>query len=49
MNKGQSVIEYLLFFAVVAVITLISLCSFYPRVHQSGQDAFQQVVEEIAQ
>ena len=46
-KKGQSVVEYLVFFAVIAVLTLLSLCAFYPRVHQASETAFQQAVEEI--
>ena len=46
-KKGQSVVEYLVFFAVIAVLTLLSLCTLYPRVHQASETAFQQAVEEI--
>ena len=47
LNRGQSVVEYLVFFAVIAVLTLLSLCTLYPRVHQASETAFQQAVEEI--
>lgn len=46
-NKGQSVVEYLMVFSIVAVITLLSICSLYPRVRQACEDAFQQAAEEI--
>ncbi len=46
-NKGQSVVEYLVFFAVITALTLLSLSAFYPRVHQAGEKAFQDAVEEI--
>lgn len=47
LNKGQSAVEYLVLFAVIAVLVLLSLCTLYPRVHQASKIAFQQAIEEI--
>lgn len=45
--KGQSVVEYLVFFSVIAVLTLLSVCVVYPQVKESGENAFQQAVDVI--
>jgi competence protein ComGC len=47
LNKGQAAVEYLVFFAVIAVLTLLSVCILYPRVHQASETGFQSAVEEM--
>jgi len=47
LGKGQSTVEYLVFFAALAVLTLLSLCAFYPRVQQACDSGFQEAVGEI--
>lgn len=47
VNRGQSVVEYLVFLAVIAVLTLLSLCTLYPDVHQACEDALEVAVEDI--
>lgn len=44
-QTAQSVVEYLVFFSVIAVVTLLSVCVFYPQVKESGEGAFQQAVD----
>ena len=46
-NSGQSVVEYLVFFAVIAVLTLVSMCTLYPSVHQACESALEDAVEDI--
>ncbi|MBN3038972.1 MAG: hypothetical protein JW869_06125 [Candidatus Omnitrophica bacterium] len=46
-KRGQSVVEYLMIFSTIAVLTLLSICSLYPRVYQACEDAYQQAAEEI--
>lgn len=44
-QTGQSVVEYLVFFSVIAVITLLSVCVFYPQIKESGEGAFQEAMD----
>ena len=52
---GQAVVEYLLVFAALAVITVLSLSAFYPKVKEIAQGSedkpglFQEAMERIAQ
>lgn len=46
-QMGQSAIEYLVFFSVIAVLTLLSVCAVYPQVKEAGDNAFKQVVDLI--
>ena len=46
-SSGQSVVEYLVFFSVIAVLTLVSLCTLYPSVHQACESALEDAVEDI--
>lgn len=48
-NRGQAAVEYFVLFALIAVVTLLSLCTLYPRVYEALSDpnegAFQKVIE----
>ena len=46
-NSGQSVVEYLVFFSVIAVLTLVSLCTLYPSVHEACDRALRAATEDI--
>lgn len=46
-TDGQSVVEYMVLFAIVAAFTLLSVCSLFPPLRQSCQIAFQGAMEEI--
>ena len=46
-QKGQSVVEYLVFFAAIAIVTLLSLTVVYPRIHQASENAFDKAAGEI--
>ena len=46
-SSGQSVVEYLVFFAVIAALTLVSLCTLYPSVHETCESALEDAVEDI--
>ncbi|MBU3934110.1 MAG: hypothetical protein KKH11_05545 [Candidatus Omnitrophica bacterium] len=38
--KGQAVVEYLLVFVAIALITVVSLSAFYPKVKETAQNLF---------
>lgn len=44
---GQATVEYLVIFAVLALLTLLSLSTFYPRMQSIGEDLFQAATERI--
>lgn len=46
-REGQSVIEYLAIFAVIAALTLLSLGKFYDPLRQRCEVVFQEAAEEI--
>lgn len=46
-HKGQATVEYLLIFAVLALITLLSLSTFYSSVRDSAENLFQAAIGRI--
>lgn len=45
--KGQATVEYLIVFVLLALLTLVSLSTFYPRVQQAGERLFKEATEGI--
>lgn len=48
--RGQAALEYFILFSVIALLTLLSLSSFFPKVQEAiqGKDGFfQKAVERI--
>ena len=48
-ETGQAVVEYLLVFVALALITVVSLSAFYPKVKATGEKLFAEAMERIAQ
>lgn len=51
-NKGQASLEYVILFSIIAVLTIVSLSTFYPKMKASmvgDKGFFQTVVERIIQ
>ena len=46
-RKGQAVVEYLLIFAALALITIVSLSAFYPKVKDTAENLFKEASERI--
>lgn len=46
-TRGQSVIEYMVIFGLLAVVTLLSLCVLYPRVFESCERAYEDAARAI--
>ena len=46
-KKAQSVVEYLVYFAIVALLSLLSVNVFFPRILQAGEKAFNEARGEI--
>lgn len=46
-KKGQASLEYFILFAVIALLTLISLSSFLPKVRNAGEDFFNKAAGKI--
>jgi len=44
-KNGQAVVEYFVFFAVITVLTLLSVCTLYPLMNQACRGMFQDAVE----
>lgn len=42
LNRGQTVVEYMLFFAVIAVLTLLSLTAFFSNMREGCETAFEE-------
>ena len=47
-RRGQAVVEYLLVFVALALITVVSLSAFYPKVKATGEKLFTEAMERIA-
>jgi hypothetical protein len=45
--RGQSVVEYMVLFAIIAVLTLLSLCKFYSPIKEGCEGKVQEAIEEI--
>ncbi len=51
LEKGQASLEYFILFAVIAILTLVSLSTFYPQVKniiQGEQGFFQRAAGRIS-
>lgn len=46
-NRGQSVVEYLVFFSAIVLLTLFSVCTLYPEVHEAAETAVEEAIGEI--
>ncbi len=46
-KKAQSTVEYILLFAIIAVLTLISVTKALPRLQTAGQDYFNKAVNAL--
>ena len=46
-RKGQVIVEYLIIFVIFALITLLSLSVFYPKVKSTGENLFTEATERI--
>jgi len=46
-RKGQATVEYVILFAALAAITLLSVSSFYSRAKQAGEDLCIKATERI--
>ena len=44
---GQATTEYLIIFALLVALTLLSLSAFYPKVQSVGEDLFKKATEGI--
>ena len=48
-QKAQAITEYLIIFAVLACIVLLSVSAFYPKVQSVGEELFKKATEGILQ
>ncbi len=46
-QKGQATVEYLVLFIVLALLTILGLSEFYPRVKDLSQDLFIKATQRI--
>ncbi len=46
-QKAQATTEYLIIFALLAVLALLSLSAFYPKVQSVGEELFKKATEGI--